>query len=112
MSPSILLCLKSFHLQRLPSLSKAKLSSAKLSYAKLSYATPRYYFVYLVTIALFLSLSVLSFFSVLFSFATTNFQAYFFEEALLEDRALPKSEKEETFKTFFSEMIRDIVQTP
>lgn len=28
---------------------------------------------------------------------------------MLEDRPLPKSERKETFKTFFAEMIREVV---
>eukprot|EP00752_Nemacystus_decipiens_P002888 g2687.t1 len=36
-------------------------------------------------------------------------EAFFFEEALLEDQPLPKSERKETFKTFFAEMIKDVV---
>lgn len=36
-------------------------------------------------------------------------QAFFFEEALLEDQQLPKSERQETFKTFFAEMIKDVI---
>lgn len=42
-------------------------------------------------------------------FTVLNSQAFFFEEALLEDRPLPKSERKETFKTFFAEMIREVV---
>lgn len=40
-----------------------------------------------------------------------SLQAFYFEEALLEDHALPKPEREENFKAFFTEMIRDVVQT-
>ncbi|CAM9709443.1 unnamed protein product [Ectocarpus sp. 12 AP-2014] len=38
-------------------------------------------------------------------------EAFFFEETLLEDRPLPRAEKAETFKGFFAEIIRDVLQT-
>eukprot|EP00903_Cladosiphon_okamuranus_P017430 g16054.t1 len=45
---------------------------------------------------------------VVYSRAGTS-EAYFFEEALLEDQPLPRSERMETFKKFFAEMIKDVV---
>ncbi|CBN75666.1 conserved unknown protein [Ectocarpus siliculosus] len=38
-------------------------------------------------------------------------EAFFFEETLLEDRPLPRAEKAETFKGFFAEIVRDVLQT-